>query len=81
MDSVSTFWARGPLTTMNLVCILAFVFSKKSYFSIIQICETTEMERVEHIKELFIKYSDMLGGIIPQMQQVLGDITVIIADY
>ncbi|CAB4000040.1 nostrin-like isoform X1 [Paramuricea clavata] len=34
-----------------------------------QICETTECERVQHIKELFIKYSEMLEGVIPQMQQ------------
>ena len=38
-----------------------------------QICETTECERVQHIKELFIKYSEMLEGVIPQMQQVYTD--------
>ena len=34
-----------------------------------QVCETTECDRIQHIKELFIKYSEMLQGVIPQMQQ------------
>ena len=36
-----------------------------------QVCETTECDRIQHIKELFIKYSEMLEGVIPQMQQVM----------
>ena len=36
----------------------------------LQICETTESERVQHVKELFLKYGEMFEGVIPQLQQV-----------
>ncbi|XP_046846838.1 nostrin-like [Xenia sp. Carnegie-2017] len=39
-----------------------------------QVCETTELERVQHLKDLFVKYSEMLEGIIPQKQKCYSSI-------
>lgn len=50
--------------------VFYMILTRELYFFIVKVCETTELERVQHLKDLFVKYSEMLEGIIPQKQKV-----------
>lgn len=63
---LSTLKTCSPLNTKP-VC---FLNSHFVCFLSQQTCQKLEEERIEHLKEMFSLYSNMLAAVTPEVQQV-----------